>query len=100
MIDEDMGVFFDADDHADVFSVVGLPPPDNTVTGIFGVTAKDALQGYAVGVQRELRYPASSLALRDGDELERGSLRYKVRGEPEPQNDGQEMLAVLSEVRP
>jgi len=94
-----MSVFFDPDDHADVLTVVGLPAPANTVTGILGFTAKDGLQGYAVGTQRELRYPAGSLVLRDGDELLHGTARYRVRGTPEPQNDGMELLAQLSEMR-
>ncbi|MCS4509138.1 hypothetical protein [Xylophilus ampelinus] len=97
---EDMSVFFDPADNADTFVVLRLPPPGNVLVGITGAASKEGVQGFAIGLQRELRYPAGSPDLVDGDELLLGAVRYRVRGEPEAQNDGSELVVQLSQVRP
>lgn len=98
MLNEDMSVFFDASEHADVFTVARFAPPNNTITGIFGEASEEALSGHAIGERRQLRYADGSLLLVDGDVLERGSERFKVRGAPERQNDGKELVVQLFKV--
>ncbi len=97
---EDMSVFFDPADNADTFTVARLPAPGNVMVGIMGAVSKEGVQGYAIGLHRELRYPIGSPDLIDGDELLLGLVRYRVRGEPEAQNDGSELVVQLSQVRP
>lgn len=102
MFAEDMSVFFDTEGFASVFTVQRLAPPANTVTGIFGASSRAGLEGYAIGAHRELRYPVGQPALHNGDELvhQVDGSTYKVRGEPDMQNDGSEFLALLSKVTP
>jgi hypothetical protein len=100
MIAEDMGVFFDPEDFASVFTVARLSPPENTVTGIFGEFSRGALDGYGIGEHRELRYSLGQPALREEDQLVRDGVTYRVRGQPEIQNDGRELVVVLTKVAP
>lgn len=104
MFDEDISVFFDLGTHADSFIRQRPAQPDVSFAAIKGVVSKEALQGYAVGNFHELRYATGSVDLQDGDEVlhvrPAGSLAYRVRGEPELQNDGSESLVRLAEVRP
>ena len=96
---EDMSVFFDPDGGAVTLQLRRPGEPDAKIVGILGAVSKDGLEGYAIGVRRELRYPACPVQLRDKDSLWLGEQHFTVRGSPELQNDGQELVVQLSEVR-
>jgi hypothetical protein len=95
---EDMSVFFDPDGGAVTLQLRIAGEPDIDVVGILGAASKNGLEGYAIGVRRELRYPASAVQLKDKDHLWLGVQHFIVRGAPELENDGQELVVQLSEV--
>lgn len=105
MFAEDMGVFFDPVNGMADWIVLQRPPAaDVRFGGIVGAVSKEALQGNAMGVTRELRFAAGAVDLRDRDAIVHehagGSTAYTVRGAPQLQNDGSESVASLSVVRP
>lgn len=105
-LDEDMGVFFDVDGgHADLFVLLGREgEPRAEFPGIVGLKSRDTLEDHLVGTVRELRYPTASIVLGHDDvvvrKLRTGDETYRVRGEPDLQNDGAEAVVTLSEALP
>ena len=95
-----MSVFYDPDVFGDILQMHRDGAAVVDFVGILGAADKTGLDGYAVGVRRELRYAAGLVSLHDGDHLWLGTTQYTVRGEPELQNDGRELVVLLSEVRP
>lgn len=95
---EDMSVFFDPDGGAVTLQLRRPGEPDADIVGILGAASKNGLEGFAIGVRRELRYPPGLVQLRDKDHLWLGEQHFTVRGAPELENDGQELVVQLSEV--
>jgi hypothetical protein len=62
MFDEDLDVFFDTDDFAAEFTLVGSDPV-LTFPAITGSADEEALQGFVVGTERQLRWPTSAATL-------------------------------------
>ena len=105
MLADDMSVFFNTDEMADLFIRQRPAEPDAEFAAILGVKSKDSADGYVVGTLHELRYATADIDLHDGDELlmllaNATARAFRVRGEPEPQIDGAESLAHISEVAP
>ena len=95
-----MSVFFDEDGGAVTLQLRTPGLPDVAVVGILGAVTKSGLDGYAIGVRHELRYPRSAVQLKDKDHLWLGLQHFTVRGAPELENDGNELVVQLSEVTP
>jgi hypothetical protein len=103
MFDEDMSVFFNTDEMAQLFIRQRPAQPDLEFAGILGVKSKDSADGYVVGTLHEMRFATRDVDLHDGDELlmplaNNTARAFRVRGEPEPHIDGAESMAYLSEV--
>jgi hypothetical protein len=63
MFDEDLDVFFDTDDSAAEFTLVGSEPV-LTFPAITGSADEEALQGFVVGTERKLQWPTAAATLR------------------------------------
>jgi hypothetical protein len=62
MFDEDLSVFFDADEFATEFTLVGSSPA-LTFPALTGEADEETLQGYAVGTERKLQWPTAAASL-------------------------------------
>jgi len=62
MFDEDLSVFFSADEFATEFTLVGSDPA-HSFPAIVGEADEEALQGFVVGTERKLQWPTAAATL-------------------------------------
>lgn len=90
VIDDDMGVFFNADFCADWVRLVGVDCPAVQFPAIHGVQDVEALQGYALSADHELCYVTASVDLKEGQQLQElgNATIWRVRRDPQRTDDG------------
>ena len=99
MFDEDLSVFYDADEFATEFTLVGSSPA-LTFAGIVGEVDEDALDGFVTGVERQLRWPTASASLTRDQRLSvpsgphAGS--WRVLRDGRMVNDGRESVTFIA----
>ena len=93
--DDDLSaVFFDAEDGAVEFTLVGSSPVQ-TFRAHMGQEDEEILQGYAVGTVRLIQYATAAIALAEGDEVSDGTATWRVLRAPRLINDGAESQTYL-----
>lgn len=99
-VDDDMGVFFNADFASTWVRLVGVDCAAVQFPAIHGVQDVEALQGYALGADHELSYITNDVDLQEGQQLQEvgATTVWRVRSDPQRTADGMTSLVQISKV--
>ena len=91
--DDDLSLFFDANEGGTACTRIRAGEFDLPFTGNFGAEGDDGFDGHAQDVQRRLQFP-TACDVRRGDMVVIGALQFGVE-RVDPLNDGAESTAIL-----
>lgn len=94
MIEDDLALFFVADEFAVQCTRQRIGETDALFAGIFAHTDEDALDGHAISGMHRLAYATEVVDLLAGDLVTSGGISYEVR-RVDRVNDGRESVATL-----
>jgi len=98
MFDEDISVFYDADEFATIFTVVGSSPAVS-FAAIGGAVDEQALDGYVTTTARQIQWPTAAATLSRGDQISAASGplagTWRVLRDGERVNDGAESTTYI-----